>query len=232
MRYPFVKVQKGDSKDDDASARGAAVHRRTCSESVKRVFDFSVACCAIVLLSPLLLAVALAVRLRLGAPVIFRQVRPGRNGRPFVLLKFRTMIDLRDDEGRMLPDDRRITKFGSFLRHSSLDELPELWNVCRGEMSLVGPRPLLMEYLPLYSSVQARRHEVRPGLTGWAQIHGRNSIGWEEKFRLDVWYVDNRTFWLDLRTLWRTIGRVLERKGVNSEGTATMPKFTGSGAGK
>lgn len=231
-RYPIVQDQEGNSNNDDGSTRGAAVRRRIFSESVKRGFDLSVACFAIVLLAPLLLAVALAVRLCLGGPVLFRQVRPGRNGKPFVLLKFRTMIDLRDEEGRMMPDDRRITKFGSFLRHSSLDELPELWNVCRGEMSLVGPRPLLMEYLPLYSSVQARRHEVRPGLTGWAQIHGRNSIGWEEKFRLDVWYVDNRTFWLDLRILWLTIGRVLEREGVSSEGTATMPKFTGSGAGK
>lgn len=227
-----VKSQEVSPTNDDGSPAGAARRKHFFRELLKRGFDFIVSFVAIVLLAPVLLGIALAVRVLLGHPVLFRQVRPGKDGSPFVLLKFRTMKDLRDPDGRLLPDDRRMTKFGSFLRQSSLDELPELLNVCRGEMSLVGPRPLLMEYLPLYSSEQARRHEVRPGLTGWAQVHGRNSIAWEEKFELDVWYVDNRTLWLDLRILWLTIGRVLGREGVNSEGAATMPKFTGSGAGK
>ena len=232
MRGAVVKSQEASPTNDDGAPAGAARQKHFSRELLKRGFDFIVSFVAIVLLAPVLLGIALAVRMLLGHPVLFRQVRPGKDGSPFVLLKFRTMKNLRDPDGRLLPDDQRMTKFGSFLRQSSLDELPELLNVCRGEMSLVGPRPLLMEYLPLYSSVQARRHEVRPGLTGWAQVHGRNSIAWEEKFELDVWYVDNRTLWLDLRILWLTIGRVLGREGVNFEGAATMPKFTGSGAGK
>jgi lipopolysaccharide/colanic/teichoic acid biosynthesis glycosyltransferase len=160
--------------------------------------------------------------------VLFRQVRPGLQGRPFTMVKFRTMTDDRGPDGALLPDARRLTPFGRFLRASSLDELPELWNVLKGDMSLVGPRPLLMEYLPLYTPEQARRHEVRPGITGWAQVNGRNAISWANKFALDVWYVDHRSLWLDLQILWRTVRKVLVRDGISAEGEATMPKFTGS----
>ena len=158
------------------------------------------------------------------------QTRPGLLGKPFALVKFRTMTDVRDEEGRLLPDARRLTRFGKFLRSSSLDELPELWNVLRGEMSLVGPRPLLMEYLPLYNEEQARRHEVRPGITGWAQVNGRNALSWDEKFKLDVWYVDNQSFWLDLKILGLTFWRVLRRDGISGRGEATMSKFRGNEA--
>lgn len=174
-----------------------------------------------------MLYVAWRVSQQMGSPVLFRQCRPGRFGRPFYMIKFRTMRDATDAAGRPLPDGERLTAFGRFLRSSSLDELPELWNVLKGDMSLVGPRPLLMEYLPLYSAEQARRHEVRPGVTGWAQVNGRNALTWEEKFRLDVWYVDNRSLWLDLRIIAMTVKKVIRRDGISAAGEATMPKFTG-----
>jgi lipopolysaccharide/colanic/teichoic acid biosynthesis glycosyltransferase len=195
---------------------------------MKRPFDVAVAATALLACAPLLLAVALAVRLVLGRPVLFVQERPGRHGVPFRLIKFRTMRDAFDAEGRPLPDGERLTGLGHFLRSTSLDELPELWNVLRGEMSLVGPRPLLMEYLPLYTPEQARRHEVRPGITGWAQVNGRNALSWEEKFRLDVWYVDNRSFWLDLKILWLTAVKVFRREGISQAGHATAEFFKGS----
>ena len=168
------------------------------------------------------------MRRKLGSPVFFRQVRPGMNGEPFEMVKFRTMTDERGPDGQLLPDAVRLTAFGCFLRSSSLDELPELWNVLKGDMSLVGPRPLLMEYLPLYSPEQARRHEVRPGITGWAQVNGRNAISWEDKFRLDVWYVDHHSLWLDIKILLATIRKVLVRDGISASGEATMSKFTGN----
>jgi len=195
---------------------------------VKRLFDLLATALGLLLLAPLLLVLAWLVRRRIGAPVLFRQIRPGLHGRPFALLKFRSMREALDEHGQPLPDAERLTPFGRFLRASSLDELPELWNVLRGDMSLVGPRPLLMEYLPLYSPEQARRHAVRPGITGWAQVNGRNALSWEEKFRLDVWYVDHRSFRLDLRILLLTLKRVLAREGINAEGEATMARFTGS----
>ncbi|MGO8828763.1 MAG: sugar transferase [Steroidobacteraceae bacterium] len=196
---------------------------------MKRLFDFLVAATAILLLSPLFVLVALAVRLNMGPPVFFRQIRPGRGGRAFTLLKFRTMKALPDGAGT-LSDGERLTPLGRFLRHASLDELPELINVVRGEMSLVGPRPLLMEYLPLYNPEQARRHEVLPGITGWAQVNGRNAIGWEDKFKLDVWYVDHRSFLLDLRILWMTVAGVISARGVSQPGHATMERFRGTKA--
>jgi lipopolysaccharide/colanic/teichoic acid biosynthesis glycosyltransferase len=167
------------------------------------------------------------IRRKLGSPVLFRQVRPGQHGKPFNMVKFRTMTDERGPDGAWLPDALRLTPFGRFLRASSLDELPELWNVLKGEMSLVGPRPLLMEYLPLYTPEQARRHEVRPGITGWAQVNGRNAISWADKFALDVWYVDHRSLWLDVRILWLTVRKVLVRDGISAAGEATMPRFEG-----
>ena len=166
----------------------------------------------------------------MGSPILFRQTRPGTNGKPFQMIKFRTMRNAIDADGRPLPDSERLTKLGRLLRSSSLDELPELWNVLKGDMSLVGPRPLLMEYLPLYSPEQARRHEVRPGVTGWAQVNGRNAISWNEKFALDVWYVDNRTLWLDLKIIWFTIRKVIKRDGISAAGEATMSRFTGNGS--
>ena len=193
----------------------------------KRFFDISVSSTALVLLFPMLIFLSWQVRRQLGSPVLFRQLRPGLNGKPFKMIKFRTMRDVRDAQDNPLPDSERMTPFGSFLRSSSLDELPELWNVLKGEMSLVGPRPLLMEYLPLYSPEQYRRHKVRPGVTGWAQINGRNALGWEEKFKLDVWYVDNRSLWLDLKIIFLTIKKVVVREGISAEGEATMSKFTG-----
>jgi len=197
---------------------------------MKRLFDITASSFALLLFGiPLLLLVAL-VRAKLGSPVFFRQPRPGLNGRPFEVIKFRTMTDARGADGQLLSDAQRLTPFGRFLRASSMDELPELWNVLKGEMSLVGPRPLLVEYLPLYSTEQARRHEVRPGITGWAQVNGRNALSWEEKFKLDVWYVDNRTLWLDIKILWLTVRKVLVRDGISAAGEATMPRFTGSSA--
>ncbi len=195
---------------------------------MKRVFDFVVASLALLMLALLLLALAWLIRRKLGSPVLFRQVRPGLKGLPFTMVKFRTMTDARDASGALLPDAQRLTPFGRFLRASSLDELPELWNVLRGEMSLVGPRPLLVSYLPLYSREQARRHEVRPGVTGWAQVNGRNAISWEAKFKLDVWYVENRSLWLDFKILWRTFKMVAARDGISEAGQATMLAFEGS----
>ena len=195
---------------------------------MKRLLDMLVAGFALVLLSPLLLAVAIAVRATMGSPVLFRQQRPGLEGKPFELVKFRTMRRLTTGDVVPAEDERRLTRLGRFLRASSLDELPELWNVLKGEMSLVGPRPLLMRYLPLYSPEQARRHEVRPGLTGWAQVNGRNALSWEEKFALDLWYVDNRSLLLDLRILLLTVWRLLRPSGIAAEGSATMPEFMGS----
>jgi lipopolysaccharide/colanic/teichoic acid biosynthesis glycosyltransferase len=195
---------------------------------VKRFFDFMAASLALLLLALPLLALAWLIRRKLGSPVLFRQVRPGLHGKPFTMVKFRTMTDERGPDGALLPDAQRMTPFGRFLRASSLDELPELWNVLRGEMSLVGPRPLLMEYLPLYTPEQARRHEVRPGITGWAQVNGRNAISWPDKFALDVGYVDNQSLCLDIKILWMTVRKVLVRDGISAAGEATMSKFTGS----
>ncbi len=193
----------------------------------KRLFDVVVAGTALLVLLLPLVILSFLVRRRLGSPIFFRQVRPGLGGHPFEMLKFRTMTDERDAGGALKPDSERLTAFGRWLRATSLDELPELWNVLRGDMSLVGPRPLLMQYLPLYSPRQARRHEVRPGITGWAQVNGRNALTWPQKFELDVWYVENRSFWLDLRILWMTVMSVLRREGISAAGEATMPAFTG-----
>ncbi|MDX2208943.1 MAG: sugar transferase [Sphingopyxis sp.] len=195
---------------------------------LKRLFDIIVSAAAILLLSPVLVLVALLVRNRLGSPVLFRQHRPGKGGRAFEMVKFRTMTDQRGNDGLPLSDAQRLPPFGQWLRATSLDELPELWNVLKGDMSLVGPRPLLMEYLPLYSERQARRHEVKPGITGWAQVMGRNSLNWPERFELDIWYVDNRSFWLDIRILALTLNAVISRKGINSAGEATMSAFMGN----
>lgn len=200
---------------------------------MKRLFDFLAALVALLVLWPVLLALALLVRAKLGAPVFFRQPRPGRGGRVFTLVKFRTMTDARDAAGNLRADAERLTPFGRWLRATSLDELPELWNVLRGEMSLVGPRPLLVEYLDRYTSEEARRHEVRPGLTGWAQVNGRNATSWEQRLALDVWYVDHRGFLLDLRILARTVALVFRRDGIHAPGEATMPEFRPpSGGGK
>jgi sugar transferase EpsL len=196
---------------------------------MKRIFDITVAAAALVVVSPLLAAVAIASRILLGSPVLFRHPRPGKEGRIFTLLKFRTMRPAVDDLGNPLPDEMRMTQYGSFLRRTSLDELPQLINVLRGDMSLVGPRPLLPSYLPLYTPAQARRHEVRPGITGWAQINGRNASSWKQRFDYDVWYVDNRTFMLDLRILGQTIWKVVRREGISEPGHVTMKPFEGNG---
>ena len=195
---------------------------------LKRTFDIAVAGCALISLIPIFLCLALIVRVFLGAPVLFRQQRPGLNAQPFEMIKFRTMTNARDSKGQLLPDEQRLVPFGKWLRSTSLDELPELWNVLKGDMSLVGPRPLLKEYLQLYTPEQARRHDVRPGLTGWAQVNGRNSLSWDEKFQLDVWYVDNRSFRIDLRVLAQTFLQVVRRDGISAIGEATMPLFRGS----
>lgn len=195
---------------------------------IKRFFDIVVSLCSLLLLAPVMAVVAWQIRRKLGSPVLFRQVRPGLNGEPFEMIKFRTMRDGLDGVGNPLPDAERMTAFGSFLRSSSLDELPELWNVLKGDMSLVGPRPLLMEYLALYTHEQYRRHLVRPGVTGWAQVNGRNSLSWERKFELDTWYVDNHTLWLDLKIIFLTVRKVILRDGISEEGEATMSKFTGT----
>ncbi len=196
---------------------------------MKRLFDFCAALVLLVVLSPLLAGLALAVRVKLGSPVLFRQRRPGRGGRIFTVVKFRTMRDAAGPDGRPLADAERLTPFGLRLRASSLDELPELWNILRGEMSLVGPRPLLVEYLDYYTPEEARRHDVRPGLTGWAQIHGRNATTWDERLQLDAWYATHRTFGLDLRILWRTVALVCSREGISAPGEATMPKLRPKG---
>lgn len=198
---------------------------------MERFFDFVLSACGIALFAPAILLLMLLIRIKLGTPIFFIQTRPGLRGKPFSMVKFRTMIDVRDAAGDLLPDAERLTVFGKFLRSTSLDELPELWNVLKGDMSLVGPRPLLMEYLPLYTPEQARRHEVRPGITGWAQVNGRNALSWEEKFKLDIWYVDNQSFWLDVKILFLTVKKVLMRDGINQEGSATMEKFRGNGVG-
>ena len=194
---------------------------------IKPSLDRLVAALALVLLSLLLLGLAVAVRFKLGHPVLFQQQRPGLRGKPFKMVKFRTMTDERITDGSLLPDALRLTPFGQWLRSTSLDELPELLNVLRGDMSFVGPRPLLMEYLPLYSPEQARRHDVRPGITGWAQVNGRNAISWDEKFKLDVWYIDHQSFWLDLKILLMTLHKVFIRHGISADDSSTMPKFTG-----
>ncbi|MCK8130673.1 sugar transferase [Pseudoalteromonas sp. 2CM39R] len=195
---------------------------------IKRFFDFIVSLFALLLLSPLMLILSLLVRFNIGSPILFKQERPGLNGHVFNMLKFRTMLNDTDSQGRLLPDEKRITKFGAFLRSTSLDELPGLINVLKGEMSLVGPRPLLVQYLPLYNKEQARRHDVRPGITGWAQVNGRNAISWEDKFKLDVWYVDNHSFLLDIKILFLTVKKVFVREGISADGEATMPLFKGS----
>ncbi|WP_236210258.1 sugar transferase [Metapseudomonas otitidis] len=195
--------------------------------SLKRTFDIACSTAALLLLWPVLLIVYVLVRVNLGSPALFRQQRPGLYGQPFMMIKFRTMRDALDADGDPLPDDVRLTRFGRLLRATSLDELPELWNVLKGDMSLVGPRPLLMEYVPLYSAEQARRHEVRPGITGWAQVNGRNALSWPQKFALDVWYVDNRSLLLDIRILLLTVKKVFVREGISAEGQATASRFTG-----
>tara|TARA_B110000879_G_scaffold147365_1_gene191014 strand:+ start:189 stop:788 length:600 start_codon:yes stop_codon:yes gene_type:complete len=195
---------------------------------VKRVIDVTLILLSLPLLLPLYWIVAWLVRSKLGAPILFRQIRPGKHAKPFEMIKFRTMTDERDSNGELLPDSVRLTKFGQFLRSSSLDELPELWNVVKGDMSLVGPRPLLTEYVPLYSQEQARRHRVRPGVSGWAQVNGRNAISWEEKFKLDVWYVDNRSIWLDIKVIGLTLKKVVARDGISADGEATVEYFKGN----
>lgn len=195
---------------------------------LKRAFDIAASTSALVVLSPVLAITAYKVKKELGSPVLFRQTRPGLHGRPFEMVKFRTMKDATDKEGNALPDSERLTDFGKKLRASSLDELPELWNVLKGDMSLVGPRPLLMEYLPLYNAEQAKRHNVRPGVTGYAQVNGRNSLSWEDKFKLDTWYVEHQSLWLDMKILLKTVKKVLIKDGINEAGEATMSKFMGA----
>jgi len=195
---------------------------------IKRLLDIIIASIALILLSPLYFYVAHKVKKNLGSPVLFRQVRPGLHGKPFEMIKFRSMKDAVDAQGNPLPDSERLTPFGKMLRSSSLDEMPELWNVIKGDMSIVGPRPLLMEYLPLYNQEQAKRHLVRPGMTGYAQVNGRNTIGWEEKFKLDTWYVENQSVWLDFKIMLKTVKKVLAKDDINAENDATMPKFNGN----
>lgn len=193
-----------------------------------RIFDIIISLLLLILLFPLLIIISILVKYKLGSPILFRQSRPGRMGKPFLILKFRTMNSVTDTFGNELPDNERLKTFGRFLRSSSMDELPELWNVFKGEMSLVGPRPLLMEYLPLYSTSQARRHIVKPGITGWAQINGRNSVSWEEKLEMDIWYIDNKSFFLDLKILFLTLFKVIMQDGINKKGHATIEKFKGN----
>lgn len=199
---------------------------------MKRLFDFSCSLIGLIIVSPLLLLAALLIRMKLGSPVLFRQMRPGLYGRPFFVYKFRTMTDERDENGNLLPDEERITPLGQMLRKFSIDELPQLFNVVKGDLSLVGPRPLLMEYLELYSPEQERRHEVRPGITGWAQVNGRNTISWEEKFKLDVWYVNHQSFFLDIKIIFLTVYKVFKREGISQQGHVTIEKFSGHKAGK
>ena len=195
---------------------------------MKRLLDIIISLSALILLAPLYAVISYKVKKNLGSPIFFKQIRPGLHTQPFEMVKFRTMKDATDSSGNLLPDSMRMTAFGKMLRSSSLDELPELWNVLKGDMSLVGPRPLLMEYVPLYNKEQTRRHEMRPGITGWAQINGRNAISWEEKFQLDVWYVDNHSIWLDLKILLLTLKKVFIKEGISADGEVTMTKFTGS----
>lgn len=203
--------------------------RKNAMLVVKRMIDILLASVGLIVLLPVFIALAVAIRLRMGSPVLFSQLRPGKNGVPFKIYKFRTMHDYRDENGDLLPDEKRVTQLGVFLRSTSLDELPELFDVVKGDMSLVGPRPLLMQYLERYTPEQARRHEVRPGITGWAQVNGRNAITWEEKFALDLWYIDNWSIWLDFKIILRTIWLALRREGINAPGSATMPEFWGTG---
>ena len=195
---------------------------------MKRFFDFIIVFCALFFLFPLIIFIAIIISFKLGLPILFTQDRPGLHGKVFKMMKFRTMLDAKDKQGNLLPDDERMTPFGVFLRSTSLDELPGLFNVIKGDMSLVGPRPLLVEYIPLYNKVQARRHNVRPGITGWAQVNGRNAITWEQKFKFDIWYVDNQSFWLDLKIILLTIKKVVIREGISADGEATMSLFEGS----
>ena len=195
---------------------------------MKRLFDFLVALCAILTLLPVIVVVAVLIRFKLGSPILFTQERPGLNGKIFKMMKFRTMLNGKDNQGNLLPDQERMTKLGTFLRSTSLDELPGLFNVLKGDMSLVGPRPLLVQYLPLYSDIQARRHNVRPGITGWAQVNGRNAINWEQKFKLDVWYVDNQSLFIDIKILLLTVKKVFVREGISADGHVTIEPFKGS----
>jgi sugar transferase EpsL len=195
---------------------------------VKRAFDLLIAVVVSLMFAPLILVIALLIRLKIGSPVIFKQMRPGLHTKPFYIYKFRSMNNSENIHGVLLPDAERLTNFGRWLRATSLDELPSLWNVLKGEMSLVGPRPLLIDYVPLYNSEQARRHEVKPGVTGWAQVNGRNAISWQDKFRLDVWYVEHQSFYLDIKIILLTLKKVFFRDGISAEGEATMPKFTGN----
>lgn len=202
--------------------------KRFYAQYIKRLLDILLAALALLALSPILLVTAILVRVKLGSPVLFSQERPGKDEKIFRLYKFRSMTDKRDANGELLPDAERLTRFGKLLRATSLDELPELWNILKGDMSIVGPRPLLVKYLPLYNEEQKHRHDVRPGLTGWAQVHGRNAITWEEKFKFDVWYVENVSFWTDLKTVWLTVKKVFCREGISSETSATMEEFKGT----
>lgn len=195
---------------------------------MKRFFDLVLSSIGLLALSPIIFILVIFIARNLGRPIIFEQMRPGLNGKSFNMIKFRTMKDAYDELGKPLPDNMRMTRFGRFLRSSSLDELPGLWCVLKGDMSLVGPRPLLIEYLPLYSKEQTRRHNVRPGITGWAQVNGRNAISWDDKFKFDIWYVENQSFWLDIKILFLTVKKVFVREGISAEGEATMSKFTGS----
>jgi len=195
---------------------------------MKRLLDIFLLLVGIVIIIPVSVLIAILVLVYIGKPVLFSQIRPGKDGKPFKLYKFRTMTNEVDEKGVLLPNAMRMTKFGSFLRHSSLDEIPEFYNVLKGEMSLVGPRPLLMDYLPLFDEFQNRRHKVRPGISGWAQINGRNALTWDDKFKLDVWYVENQNFWLDLKIIWLTIYKVFKREGITHEGDVAMPRFTGN----
>lgn len=201
--------------------------KKECTSSAKRLFDLFSSLSALIILSPVFAVTAMMIRMHLGSPVFFRQTRPGLHGKPFAMLKFRTMTDERDEQGNLLPDAERLTHLGIFLRRASIDELPELINVLKGDMSLVGPRPLLMQYLERYTPEQARRHEVKPGITGWAQVNGRNALTWEEKFKLDVWYVDHWSPWLDVKILLTTVWKILKREGISHPGMATMEEFRG-----
>lgn len=200
------------------------------SKTMKKIFDIIISCILLLILSPLIAFVTIMIRQKIGSPVLFNQSRPGLNEKPFYLYKFRSMTDERDENGELLSDDVRLTSFGKVLRKMSLDELPQLWNVLKGDMSFVGPRPLLVEYLPLYNERQAKRHNVRPGITGWAQVNGRNAISWEEKFELDVWYVENQSIWLDIKILILTVKKVFISEGISQDGQVTMTKFTGNKA--
>jgi lipopolysaccharide/colanic/teichoic acid biosynthesis glycosyltransferase len=224
----FVGQRNSKAIEQSGREKRKTHARRSALDLLKRAADIVITLLLVAVFAPFFLLVTLLVRLKLGSPVLFRQDRPGLGGKRFQMVKFRTMTNARGADGELLPDAQRLTGFGRMLRATSLDELPELWNVLKGDMSLVGPRPLLMEYLPLYTPEQSRRHEVRPGITGWAQVNGRNAISWEEKLKLDVWYVDNRSFWLDLKIIAKTVWCIFNKSGITAPGEATMSKFTGS----